>query len=305
MPRQQPVGKWFVGTPATEAKRRKKHEAEASKKKPEKSRIRKPRSRTQPRRALASDNSISASGSGQIAVMELSSDVEEAGGALDVEDEIDEGLELVLRSSDREDGDQLPSDDDDKQDIRPLKRAKTQVSPARSNSPEIEITAYVEVITPPRTLKAKPVSATRGPFFFTLDYTYVRFLQAIASCAAADGHGIAAVAAINKSQLSWKLSVPANDRKKPLSDEFGFRALVKKVRELAVRKKDCSVIVMLPPLSKVANSVSSRNPTVQCYVLIPYYSLQIHGVGPAALILKWKNFKKDLWVQRSGSKRRV
>ena len=51
--------------------------------------------------------------------------------------------------------------------------------------------------------------------------------------------------------------MPANDRKKPLSDEDGFQALLKKVAELMGRKKDCSVVVMLPPLLKVASNVSS------------------------------------------------
>ena len=89
-----------------------------------------------------------------------------------------------------------------------------------------------------------------------LDYMYFSFLSSVASCAAGT-KGTTPVTTIDKTQLTWKLSMPANDRKKPLSDEDGFRALLKKVTELMGRKKDCSVVVMLPPLSKVASNVSS------------------------------------------------
>ena len=51
---------------------------------------------------------------------------------------------------------------------------------------------------------------------------YFHFLSLVATCAAGTGKGTPAVTAIDKNQLTWKLSVPANDRKKPLSDEDGF-----------------------------------------------------------------------------------
>jgi hypothetical protein len=93
-------------------------------------------------------------------------------------------------------------------------------------------------------------------FFFTLDYMYFCFLSSVATCAAGT-KGTPLVTAINKNQLTWKLSVPANDRKKPLSDKDGFRVLLRKVAEVIGRKKDCSMVIMLSPLSKIATNMSS------------------------------------------------
>ena len=246
------MGKWFVGTPATEDKKRK--QREAKEKKQAKKQIRKPHSRMAPPQRSASIPLASGA-------MAATSDGEDHFMGSDLE-RVSEGedLETVIEIYSNVEGDgETWTEDDNKPlaDIRPSKRAKARKSPMPSDTPEIEITAYVEVVSAPHTLKAKPTSVTRGPFFFTLDYTYFRFLSSVATCAAGTGKGTPAVTAIDKNQLTWKLSVPANDRKKPLSDEDGFRALLKKVAEVIGRKKDCSVVIMLPPLSKIATNVSS------------------------------------------------
>lgn len=240
-----------MGTPATEARKRKTREGKE--KKQAKKQLSKPHSRMAPQQ-----HSGSTSGAATTTVIDVPSDDEDSFMGSDLERE-DRVREMAIKVySDVEGNRETWSEDDNKQlaDIRPTKRAKTQRSPTPSDTLEDEITAYVEVVSPPHSLKGKPTSVTRGPFFFTLDYTYFSFLSLVASCAAGT-KGTTPVTTIDKTQLTWKLSVPANDRKKLLSDEDGFRALLKKVAELMGRKKDCSVVVMLPPLSKVASNVSS------------------------------------------------
>lgn len=234
-----------MGTPATEDKKRKQREAKGSKQA-------KKQTNKSPTRLLSQQHSANVSHAfGMATEIDLPSDSEDhlTGMGKYREDE-----ETVIEIYSDVEGDR-ESEDNNKPVIRPSKRMKTRKSPTPSDIPGIEITAYVEVVSAPRTLKAKPTSVTRGPFFFTLDYTYFQFLLSIATCAAAGG-AQPSIAAIDKTQMSWKLSVPANDRKKPLSDEDGFRALLKKVAEVIGRKKDCSVIIMLPPLSRIARNVS-------------------------------------------------
>ena len=116
-----------------------------------------------------------------------------------------------------------------------------------------EVTVYVELVSPQRTLKSKPTVSNRGPFFFNLTSTFHEFLQSLVLCTT----GLPSVGAIAKVHLTWKLAVPANDRSKPLYDDSGFRALVKRVKEVLDKKKDCAIVVSLPPPSKVPKHVST------------------------------------------------
>ena len=242
------MSKWFVGTPATEDKKQKPREAKERKQA-------KKQTYKLPTRLPSQQHLASAPHASGLAteINHPSDSKDHLMGALTREGKPTEGGEMVIEIY--SDGDR-ESEDNDKPVIRPSKRMKARKSPTPSDTPEIEITAYIEVVSAPCTLKAKPTSVTRGPFFFTLENTYFQFLSSIAGCATG-AQGIPSVAAIDKTQLTWKLSVPANDRKKPLSDKDGFRALLKKVAEVIGRKKDCSVIIMLPPLSKITRNVSA------------------------------------------------
>jgi hypothetical protein len=160
-------------------------------------------------------------------------------------------IDIGLAVEDSDGG--IDSESEEMEDVRPFKKPK----PVQELVEAIEITAYVEIVSPPRTLKAKPTSVTCGPFFFTLESSYPEFLQSVTVCASV-GNSVSSNGAIDKGQLGWKLSVPANDRKKPLSDERGYRALLKKMKVLSDKKKDCTIVIMLPPLSKVARNVSFR-----------------------------------------------
>lgn len=150
-------------------------------------------------------------------------------------------------ASDKED--MLASNDADKTE-RPAKHSKNE--PALSPGP-IEITTYVDIISPPHTLKAKETSMTQGPFFFNTQTTQLDFLGLLAVCAVDPGFSLA-VATINQSQLSWKLISPANNKKKPLSSKQGYWELLNKMNELSAKKKECTVTLSMPPLSKVAAS---------------------------------------------------
>jgi hypothetical protein len=92
------------------------------------------------------------------------------------------------------------------------------------------------------------------PPFFTLESSYDEFLQSIATCTISS-KGVPSVSAIDKTQLSWKLSVPANDRKKVISNEPGYQALIKKAAEILGKKKDCLIVVFVPQPSQVAKKV--------------------------------------------------
>ena len=105
------------------------------------------------------------------------------------------------------------SEDDD--DEPALKKAKN-IS---------KITAYIDIITPSRSAKAKETAITWGPFFFTIETTHREFLSLVAT-AAAEKNTTAGIGSVNQSQLLWKLNVPANDKKKPLSNEQGYEALI-------------------------------------------------------------------------------
>jgi hypothetical protein len=244
------VSKWFVGTPATETKKRKQREAKENKQ--EKKRANKPAAR------MSSQQNSATLGAATGTIIDFPSDSEDHSMGREGEPGQGEEIAIELYSDGEGNGETWTWSEDEHKpltEMRPSKRAKARKSPTPSDTPEVEITAYIEVVSAPRTLKAKPTTVTRGPFFFTLDSTYFSFLSSVATCAAG-GKGTPSVNAIDKAQLTWKLSVPANDRKKPLSDEDGFRALLKKVAEVIGRKKDCSVVIMLPPLSKIATNVS-------------------------------------------------
>ncbi len=87
-------------------------------------------------------------------------------------------------ASDKED--MLASNDADKTE-RPAKHSKNE--PALSPGP-IEITTYVDIISPPHTLKAKETSMTQGPFFFNTQTTQLDFLGLLAVCAVDPGFSL-------------------------------------------------------------------------------------------------------------------
>ena len=203
-----------MGTPATEDKKRKQREVKAQKRKKAKKQTNKPCTRLPSQQHSASVPHAS----GSATEINLHSNSEDH---LMGESKSGDGREMVIEIYSDLEGDSESEDDNKPVITRPSKRMKAQKSPTPSDTPEIEITAYVEVVSAPRTLKAKPTSVTHGPFFFTLNYTYFQFLSSIAACAAG-AQGMPSVDAIDKTQLSWKLSVPANDRKKPLSTKMAF-----------------------------------------------------------------------------------
>ena len=63
------------------------------------------------------------------------------------------------------------------------------------------------------------------------------------------------IASINQEQLFWKQQV-ANDKKKLLMNDMGYKAMIAKLKELTKKGKDTMITLSLPPLSKVATTVS-------------------------------------------------
>jgi len=70
----------------------------------------------------------------------------------------DEDVDTVLAISNSDGG----NESEDKENIRPPKKAKTVQEPLEV----VKITVYIEVVSPPYTLKAKPTSVTCGIFLY-------------------------------------------------------------------------------------------------------------------------------------------
>ena len=208
--------KWFNGTPASEANKRKRSERKKLK--------------TQEANISASAARSFQSVNMPIIVKEW---VPEAAKAVEDSDQED----MLMDDEDESDS----SADIVEGDLQPTKRAKTLP----------EFTAYVDIVSPPRTSRRKESSTSCGPFFFNPETTHDKFLGLLAACAVDQPHFSASIEAIVQSQLTWKLNTPANDKKKPLSTEQGYRALLKKMDELAKKKKECTVTLTMPPLSKI------------------------------------------------------
>jgi len=47
-----------------------------------------------------------------------------------------------------------------------------------------------------------------------------------------------------------------NDKKKPLTNEVGYKAMITKLKELTNKGKDMTITLSLPPLLKIAAMVS-------------------------------------------------
>jgi hypothetical protein len=139
--------------------------------------------------------------------------------------------------------------DDDRSDKPPP--SKKQRRPERLES----LTAYIDIISPPRTQRTKETSEARGPFFFTSKTSHHEFLQSIANCAV-DKNYIPFISSINQTRLQWKLNTPANDKKKPLSSESGYKALIVKLVSLIEKGKDTTITIFMPPMLKTRQDVS-------------------------------------------------
>jgi hypothetical protein len=174
----------------------------------------------------------------------------------------------ILGSSDREEfeddkedpkGDQEaeannPSDiDDDQSDEPPPSKKQRRPEPLES------ITAYIDIISPPRTQRTKETSEARGPFFFTTETPHHEFLQSIANCAV-DPNFTPLISSINLSRLQWKLNTPANDKKKPLSSESGYKALIVNLVSQIEKGRDTTITIFMPPMVKIRQDVSQCLP---------------------------------------------
>ena len=191
---------------------------------------------------------------------------------------------------------------DDTSDNEDQLAEKENEPPTKKLKTRPKITAYIEIITAPRTLREKPTPLSRGPFFFNLDTTRIEFLQSLASCCA-EGHYAPTITSINHHQLFWKLQVPANDRKRPLSTEDGFHALIDKLADLSQKKKDTTIILSLPPLMRVAANVSCYLFLYMHFLFILDDSQQMLRLVKEVLISSGKNSRKGLWDQQSESSR--
>lgn len=103
--------------------------------------------------------------------------------------------------------------------------------------------------------QSAPSTATiqRGPFFFNVDDTFMDFKSKLAASLPCKE------SLLPVGQLQWHYEKPATDKRKPLVDEAGFKAMQTSLRE---RKKDLVVNIHMPP-PKQDNTV--------CVSLFCYY----------------------------------
>lgn len=164
------------------------------------------------------------------------------------------GKKSTERSDDHDttDADELFSSENEDVDASTRPGKKTKVP--------TKLTAYMDIISPPRTLKGKLTTNSRSPFFFTVETTHEEFLQLVANCGVAANYA-PTIGSINQSQLTWKQSVPASDKKKPLSNLDSYQAMITKLQLLLEKGKDTTIILSSPPLARVARNV--------CHIHVP------------------------------------
>jgi hypothetical protein len=88
--------------------------------------------------------------------------------------------------------------------------------------------------------KSAPSTATiqRRPLFFSVDDTFVDFKSKLATSLPCKE------SLLPLGQLQWHYEKPASDKRKPLVDEAGFKAMQTSLRD---RKKDLVVNIHMPP----------------------------------------------------------
>jgi len=133
--------------------------------------------------------------------------------------------------------------DNDQPDEPPPSKKQRRPEPLES------LTAYIDIISPPRTQRTKETSEARGPFFFTTKTPHHEFLQSIANCAV-DPNFTPLISSINQIRLQWKFNTPANDKKKLLSSESGYKALIVKLVSQIEKGRDTTITIFLPPMLK-------------------------------------------------------
>ena len=164
------------------------------------------------------------------------------------------------------------------------------------------LTAYINIISPPHTQRTKETAEARGPFFFTIKTPHHEFLQSIANCAV-DKNYIPLTGSINQTRLQWKLNTPANDKKKPLSSESGYKALIVKLVSQIEKGRDTTITIFMPPMLKTSQNVSQFQLLVQfpissCHSRRLWIMLDSEGIPMMSSSM-------DLWVQQFVNKRSI
>ncbi|KAG6901166.1 hypothetical protein C0995_016182 [Termitomyces sp. Mi166 len=156
------------------------------------------------------------------------------------------------------------------------KRQKDSQADAENDSPELDeldsdttktpvikkaktmplITAYMDTITPLCTTKRKPLTESCRPSFITFDTTYKEFLKLVATCGTSPNY-YPLITSINQTQLYWKLSVPLNNKKKPLENANSYKAMIIKLKVIIEKVKDPTITLSLPPFTKVAINLNN------------------------------------------------
>jgi hypothetical protein len=88
---------------------------------------------------------------------------------------------------------------------------------------------------------ALPTVIMRGPFFSSVDTEYQAFKSHIAKVLPCKMSNIPC------KQIQWKYEKPNNDKKKPMTDQMGYEAMIVSLKG---RTKDLVVNIYMPPPQK-------------------------------------------------------
>jgi hypothetical protein len=143
--------------------------------------------------------------------------------------------------------------------------------PAATAVPIEDITAYVSIVTPPRTVKAKPFISNGGVFNFTFTTSFNTFLALLSDAAAGDGRTVD-LSALQTSKIEWKKEAPARDPLKPLSSPTAYSAMLKTLKVMKESKKELTIRVQMPPLQPMALNVRACLSWILC--IYPLHSFE-------------------------------
>lgn len=92
---------------------------------------------------------------------------------------MERGAEAKVEDSDEED---MLVDNEDESDSG-VEVIEDDLRPTKCPKQLPEFTAYVDIVSPPRTTRTKESSTACGPFFFNPETTHEEFLGLLAACA--------------------------------------------------------------------------------------------------------------------------
>jgi hypothetical protein len=177
--------------------------------------------------------------------------------------------QAVVRQSTEADVMDITSDSEDSGGDHPAITKKVKMVPRI-------VTVYIHVEPPAstahrgsKTTKQQSLKAIqKGPFFHNISHDFSTFKELLAKTMPCK------VKLMAVAQMEWKYEKPLNDKKKPISDEAGYKAMTISLED---RKKDLIIFVSMPPPVK--------DDVVSCFAHQSLYLLYASSLGIQARMI--------------------